>query len=183
MINKSGFIYMISHNNLFYIGSTTKTIEERLENHIRNYKHFLKGNINFTTVYRILELCKTPKIEILEKVLIRNKDDLRNREKYYIQLFYNKIVNKNIPNRSYKEYYRDNIDKMKLKNYNYYNNNKEKRKEQMKQHYIKNKEKKNKYCKLYYTINKENISKANKEKYEFTKNINYLNLIALDLFS
>jgi ferredoxin-thioredoxin reductase catalytic subunit len=182
MINKSGIIYMISHNNLFYIGSTTKTIEERLSNHIRNYKHFLKKEINFTTVYKILELCKTPKIEILEKVIIRNKDDLRNREKYYIQLFYDKIVNKNIPNRKYKEYYRDNIIQVKLKNNTYYNNNKEKRKEQMKQHYLKNKEKKNKYCKLYYTINKEQLSNINKQKYQFSKSINYLNKISLDLF-
>jgi len=121
------------------------------------------------------------KIEIIEELETTDKYEMRDIERKYIEDKNNNnaTLNDNIPNRSLKEYYNDNKEKIleyqkeydknnkdKVKEYKkkyneqnkdkikkYYNENKEKLKEKSNQYYDKNKEKK----RIYYQNNKDNI--------------------------
>jgi hypothetical protein len=136
-----GYIYKLYclTSGLAYYGSTTKSIEIRLNGHIQNpttsSEQIIKNN-NY-------------KIEVLEELQLQNRTELLNREKYYI--LNNECINKNIPLRTTKEWYNETNYKDKLRNdYN------ETRKEKKKQYYIANKAKRLKYQREYLK-KKQNI--------------------------
>ena len=95
-------IYQIKDNtnNNVYIGSTCKTLNERLSVHKSSYKRFLKGLHNNTRSFDIIKN-NDYKIELLEKCKIKTKEELHERERFFIQN--NECVNKTIPGRTPKE--------------------------------------------------------------------------------
>ena len=120
----NGKIYKITDNtnDNIYIGSTCKTLEERLSRHKYDYKSFLKGLYNNTRSFDIIKN-NDYKIDLLENCQIKTKQELLARERYYIEN--NDCLNKNIPGRTEKEYYIDNKDKISEYKKAYYEANKE----------------------------------------------------------
>lgn len=95
-----------------YIGSTCEDLlSQRLANHkgcYKRYKNNFKNEIkqNYSTSFIILE-GNNYYINLLEKVNAKCKDELLARERHYINTM--TCVNKCIPLRTNKEYYKDNI--------------------------------------------------------------------------
>jgi hypothetical protein len=127
---QSGFIYKLTCKNTLktYYGSTTGDIANRLTEHIHKYKRGVKhssadiiagGNYS---------------IEELELIDYEDKNELRERERFYIMNDKN-CINKNIPNRTSKDWHLANP------NYNktYYENNKEKHRQYMRSYYLNKK--------------------------------------------
>ena len=141
-------IYKITDNtnNNKYIGSTCKTLNQRLSVHKCDYKRFLKGLFHNIKSFDILKNGDY-KIELLENCNIKTKQELLERERFYIEN--NECLNKCIPCRTHKQYYNDNKDKFK----EYYNDNKDKAKE----YYNDNKEKLNNCHKEYNANNKDKL--------------------------
>jgi hypothetical protein len=146
----NGKIYKIidATNGDVYIGSTCKTLEERLKAHQYNYKSYLNGDLKYMSSYNILKN-NNYSIELLENCVCESKIELKERERFYI--LNNKCVNRNIPNRTDKEYYRDNQDKIK----EYRQEHQNKMKEYNNEYYKQNQEK----LRQYYQDNKEKINK------------------------
>ena len=155
--NSKIYELICSETNNIYIGSTTQKLCQRLGQHKRKDKNtcMSKTFIN-------------PKIYLLENTPCNSKEELHSIERKYIET--TKCVNKCIPNRTSKEYYQDNKEKIVLKKKEYYQDNKETRKK----YYQDNKETRNKYLldnkekislqkKEYYQDNKETIKKNDKE--------------------
>ena len=153
-----------------YIGSTTKEyLSQRMTTHRKTYKRWLNDKGTFITSYKIfdkygLDNCV---ITLIESVNVNTLDELKAREAHYIKTM--KCVNKVIPLRTDKEYYEDNIEKIKEKAKDYYEDNKDKISEKYKKYYENNREsilkhkEENKDCrKLYY---ENNIDKINEIKY------------------
>lgn len=159
-INKygNGKIYKLNDktNGNIYIGSTIKTIEQRLLEHRNAYKSYLNGKYHFVTSFKILKN-NNYSIELLELYPCNNKKELTNKESWYIRNL--DCVNKKIEGRTIKEYYIDNRDAL---------NNKHK------QHYYDNKKIRlnyqNKYNRQkYICICGKEIEKGNKTHHKRTK--------------
>ena len=119
-LNKSKIYKIVDNTNQnVYIGSTCKTLKNRLSVHKCDYKRFLKGSFNNVRSFDILKN-NNYKIELLEKCNIKTKQELLARERYFIEN--NECVNKCIPcrydkgNLQYqKDYYIENKDIIKIK--------------------------------------------------------------------
>jgi len=152
-------IYLIEDwKGLKYVGSTKKTLNERLSVHKSDKK---RG-----------KYCSSSKLNLDDCKIICidecNKEDKKDKEAYWI----NKIdtvndLRLNIDYEEYnKEYYKDNKEYYKEHNKEYYKNNKEKYKEyykKNKEYYKNNKEYKKEYQKEYRQNNKEKIKEYHKE--------------------
>jgi hypothetical protein len=97
-----------------YIGSTTKIkLCNRMTEHRNKYNQFKKGVKNANTTSFILfdkygiENCK---ILLIESYNCNTKDELHAREAYHIKN--NNCINKLIPNRTRKEHYQANKDRL-----------------------------------------------------------------------
>ena len=88
---------------------------------------------------------------------------MKARERFYIEN--NDCVNKNIPNRTQKEWREDNKEKIKEHKKEYYQDNKDRIKEQQKEYHRVNRDK----LKEHYQDNKEKINKQRKEWYQDNK--------------
>ena len=101
-------IYKITDNtsNAVYIGSTCKTLQQRLKQHEANNKSYKAGKYpNFVTVFKILDN-NDYKIELVESYPCATKQDLNIREGKIIKEYKNNnlnIVNKNIAGITHKE--------------------------------------------------------------------------------
>jgi len=101
-----------------YIGSTCEEfLSQRLANHRGCFKRYKNNHINekkqnYSTSYKILE-GDNYYINLLEKVNASCKDELLARERHYINTL--TCVNKYIPLRTKKEYYKDNIKEITKK--------------------------------------------------------------------
>lgn len=115
-----GYIYKICSPSTekIYIGSTIQSLNKRFIYH--------KGKYNKNTSSKKIIQYEDAVIESIEEIECNNLHDLRDRERYYIELNRDKCVNLIIPNRTYKEYnydnkqqhkqYRiDNADKIKIR--------------------------------------------------------------------
>ena len=111
MVNyENGKIYKLysPSKNIVYYGSTAeKYLSRRFHKHLAHYKRYKNGKIGYTTSFDVLE-CEDYKIELLEEVSCNNVEQLRERERYYIEN--NECVNKNIPNQTQKEWRNNNED-------------------------------------------------------------------------
>ena len=144
MVNYSdGKIYKISssENEEVYIGSTCETLNIRLSKHKANYKRYINNKHHYFSACDILKY-DSCKIELLEEFKAIDKNDLNKKERIYIESI--KCINKNVPCRTQKEYYRDHIELFK----NYYKDNQESIKEYQKKQYLLTKEKLEKLKKL-----------------------------------
>ena len=115
---------------MIYIGSTCKTLQQRLKGHEAHYKLFKAGKYHNVLSFKILEN-KNYKIELVENYPCENKQQLNLREGQIIKEYKNNklnIVNKYIAGQTNKE-----------SSAQYIQNNKDKIKESVAQYYQKNK--------------------------------------------
>jgi hypothetical protein len=182
-------IYKIVDNTTgqVYIGSTcVDTLAVRLARHKCKYRRYLDGHVgDYLTSFEVLKNGDYT-IVLLEEYPCQTKDQLFARERYYIENV--TCVNKNIPNRSEKEYreankeilnakskeryaqnkdnileqckeyYQENREYIKQRVRAYYNNNLDKCKAQRKKYREENKEKLNEHTREYYQDNKETLN-------------------------
>ena len=116
-------IYKIVDNtsDMIYVGSTCKTLQQRLKKHESDYKRFKDGKYNFMTSFKILENTNY-KIELVKLFPCDNKQELELEEGKIIKQFRNdkiNIVNRNISGQTNKEscaqYRENNKDKINEK--------------------------------------------------------------------
>ena len=135
-----------------YIGSTTQILCKRIAKHLSNYRDYIIDNTKgYITSYEILKLGDYS-IKLIEECNFENKEQLRQREGYYIKFYKDIVVNKQVPGRTRKEYAIDNKEQLNqyakqyaidnreyliTKHKQYYDNQ---RKEQRKQYIIDNRE-------------------------------------------
>jgi hypothetical protein len=159
-------------NNNIYIGSTTKTLSQRLAKHRSHYNDFLKDRGNYMTSFDILQNGNYD-IVLLEEVKCENKEQLHQRERHYIEALV--CVNKFIPCRTSKEYMEEyailNKDKMSKQRKEYRENNKEIIAERNKQYRIANADKIKKQREVYIEVNIEKVKQTRKLNYENNKEI------------
>jgi hypothetical protein len=165
---QKGKIYKIVSDNIegTYYGSTADTLWSRFGKHNKDFRAWKKGSKKYYTSYKLIE-AGNASIVLVEYFPCNSKIELKARERWYIEN--NDCVNKNIPNRTMKEYYQDNKEKIKEHNKEYYQDNKEKIKEQKKEYYQDNKDKLKEHRKEYYQDNNEKIKEYNKEYYQDNK--------------
>jgi hypothetical protein len=126
----SGFIYKLTCKNTLktYYGSTTGDIANRLTEH----EHKFKNGIRHSSADIIAG--GSYSIEEVELVDYEDKKELRDRERFYITTDKN-CINKNIPNRTCKDWHEAHPDYNKV----YYENNKEKHRQYMRAYYLNKK--------------------------------------------
>ena len=129
-------IYKITCNvtGKCYIGSTTeRLLSRRLTKHVASYKRWKNGKYPYVTSFEILKN-DDYEIELIQAYPdCGSKDELHMYEKQYIKAI--DCVNKVIPNRTKKEYYKDNKDEISEKIKKYYKDNQCKLLEYKKQKY------------------------------------------------
>jgi len=125
-------LYSVSNEELVYYGSTIETLSARLSKHVYDYNN--NNSIESSLVIGAGDY----KIELVENYPCVNKQQLVKKESEYIRN--NICVNRNIPDRTKKEYYQDNKEKLTEQKKQYYENNKEALAEKKKEYREKNKE-------------------------------------------
>ena len=123
----NGKIYKLTDNttkNIYY-GSTCQLLKERISQHKKDYKGYLKGKRHYRKSYDIIKN-NNYTIELVEEFKSNNKKELLERERYYIEN--NNCINEQIPNRTQKEWYKDNKKEYSKKCKEWYENNKERKK-------------------------------------------------------
>lgn len=137
-------IYAIksSQTKNVYIGSTCEPIlSRRLAGHVLHYRHYQKGKYHYVSSFDILQF-KDYKIELIESFSCSSKDELLQREGYWITNTPN-CINKHVtgrtPQETQKIYAFKNSDKIKIRQKRYTNMNSEKIKINRKQYYENNK--------------------------------------------
>lgn len=128
-----------------YIGSTIKTLKERLLSHRWSYTRYLNGTFAYLTAYEILKYVDV-KIELLFEGEFNTKREMHRLEGEYIKNTENCI------NRCIMGFRKE-----------YLNKYKQTHQDQIKEYREKNKDKQNAYNKEYYILNKDKI-KAHLEK-------------------
>jgi len=112
---ENGKIYRIVCNtsSKYYIGSTIKTIKERLSSHKQDFKMYLNDKNSYTSSFDILEN-NNYIIELVEEYPCSNNTELRQREDIYIKKYMNDefCVNKN------RSYITDEERRENMKKYN-----------------------------------------------------------------
>ena len=142
-----GFIYKItsSHDKRVYVGKSKTTSDIRFDKHKKDYKGWCKGKqINYITSFELMKYDDCIMI-VLENDI--SDDMLSQREGYWYTQF--DCVNSQVPNRTLKEWYQDNRDKML---------------EYKRQYRINNQDEILEYNKQYYQNNQEKIANYNSQK-------------------
>ena len=104
---------------------------------------------------------------IIEKYPCKDKIEKEIRERYWVELI--GTLNARIPNRTHKEYYDNNKEKILESCKEYRENNKEEIKQTKKEYYKNNKDKIAEIHKEYYINNKEKITESGKNYRENNK--------------
>lgn len=95
-----------SHTDKVYVGSTCERLLcMRFSGHRRSYRHWQKGKYRFVSSFDIIKY-PDAYIELVESYPCNNKDELRQREGYWIKQL--DCVNRRIEGRSMKQYRIDN---------------------------------------------------------------------------
>lgn len=135
-------IYKITGGGMIYFGSTTKKyLSQRMGGHREAKKRLESGKSNTTiSSFQILD---TPdcQITLIETFPCQNRDELRARERYWIEN--HECVNKNIPGRTFAEWHTANP-------------------EYLKKLYMTNREHRLKYQRDYYQRKKSENTAVNK---------------------
>jgi hypothetical protein len=162
-------IYIITSpdTDKVYIGSTTNDLDKRLRDHVNSYTAYLKDKREYITSYELVKQ-NSYVITELEFVNVETEEQLKERERYYIENTPN-CVNKQIPGRTKEEI------KEYAKKY------REEHPEEIKAKRDEKKDEKSKYNKKYREENnevikeKEKISRINrKDKIKAYNNDYYL---------
>ena len=151
---QEGKIYKIQCNitGEVYIGSTIRTLEQRLSVH-KTRKNCVSRNIINRGDY---------KIELIKDYPCNNLKELEEEESNYIRN--NICINIQIPNRTQKEWREDNKEKLSKKQKEYQEEHKDEISKKKKKYYEDNKDEISKTKKKYHEKNKEKISEKKKEK-------------------
>ena len=169
-----GRIYTIRsfQTDKYYIGSTTQKLCKRLQDHRMRYKHGkymtsqeiikYKRNASYITSYEIIKY-NDNYIELLENYECKDKNELRRREGELQRDHKDNIVNCRIENRTNKEYYENNKERLNEMRKIYYENNKESINEKSKIYRENNKEKEKKRTKIYHENNKERLNERHRK--------------------
>lgn len=152
-----GIVYMLAYGDMAYIGSTIRSMNERMIIHKSQYKRWLNENKIYCRSFDIIKN-ENYEIIIIEEIKNETLEECREREQLWIN-FYGKdnLVNKL------------NANGFDIKKYqkNYKNENKNKMKEYNKEYYLEyklnNKNKINEKQKLYYNKNKDIINQKKRE--------------------
>jgi hypothetical protein len=104
-----------------YIGSTINTLSDRLAQHKHHLKYYMSSKkLDMCSSSILLMADPNSKIILIENFPCKTKEELRARERYYIEQNRELCININIPNRTKKEYrtaYKDQINQQKKKYY------------------------------------------------------------------
>ena len=151
-----------------YIGSTSNDyLSERMAEHRKSYRSWKKGVSKKTMVFDLFDKydVKNCRIILLENVNVNSKDELKQREAFYIKN--NKCVNKMMPGRTTKQYYEENKKHLDNKQKEYKEKNKEtiKKYQEEYRNNLENKERKKETNKLYREENKEAIEERKKKPF------------------
>lgn len=147
-----------------YIGSTCN-FKHRMENHKYDCKTESRPNYNGQLYTFIREKGGWDNFEfdIIEEYPCLNKEELYIRERYWIELV--STLNSDIPGRTFKEWYNDNIDDQKEKRKVYNKKNAEYISNRYKLYCEKNAEKLDGRCRKYYRENRGEILEKIKKKF------------------
>jgi len=138
----NGKIYIIYslNSNKAYFGSTTRTINERLKEHIRYYNGYKKGKYKYCNstcdMFDDLDV-KNCKVKLIKNYPCGSKKDLEKEEGKFIVSSKN-CYNKYVAGRTNKEYYNKYTDTIKQYKKKYYKSNIDTIKEQKKEYYKSN---------------------------------------------
>jgi hypothetical protein len=170
-----GRIYKIYSNDgdKVYIGLTLRTLEARFKQHKKDFIRFLnKKTINYLHSYDVFKLygILNCKIELIEEIESENKQDLFNKEQFYINKYKQITTNNNNLNLNFTELYGEEqtifyLNFCKDKKKEYYEANRE----QIKEYYIINKEHLQEQKRIRYKANKEHIHEQNIIRYKQNK--------------
>jgi hypothetical protein len=112
-----GRVYRIvcKSTNKQYVGSTIYPLKFRLQRHEKAFAGHLRNpdKVSYCASFDILKE-NNYEILLLELNEYETRNELLEHEKYYIQSLEN-VVNRYIPSRTQKEYYKDNINHYKEK--------------------------------------------------------------------
>ena len=155
-----------STNGLVYYGSTTqKYLSMRLGKHKSEAK---RNSLKKCSSHLLFTEWATVTITLVENVEnCKDKYELQARERFYIEN--NDCVNRQIPNRTQKEYREENKEYLKEWFKENYKANKEQYKENRREYYQANKEQIRETNKEWHKKNKEQHNKKNREYYEANK--------------
>ena len=161
-----------SNTDKVYIGSTGKTLNERLSGHKHEYKKFQERKTDYTSSFEILEF-KDYSIQLIESKECETKQNRGIIEGYHI-LNNPTAVNKYMPGRTKQQWISENKQQTSEYQKRYYQNNREYVKNRVKQQYQNIKEHLNEkhicQCgKIYSTHHKTRHEKSQ-------KHINYIHI-------
>ena len=146
-------IYQISNTKRkeVYVGSTTQPLHKRFHQHKRDCKRYrCSSHILFD------EDPDNCLITLIENYPCETKEEVLKRERYYIENM--KCLNKIVPTRSHKEYYRNNVKGIKQKIADYRHKNRTTLNAKRKQYRKQNPELFKRLSKEYYERNKDKIN-------------------------
>ena len=172
---QNGKIYKIYsyENDDVYYGSTVETLSRRMGHHKNAYKRYKEGNYHYVTSFNILEYDSSI-IELVENYPCNNKEELLQREGYYIRN--NNCINKQIAGRTRKEcskeYHQQNKEQLNKNKKEYYKQNKEQILQRQKEYYEINKEEIKEKKVEYRIINRDKLNKQKKEYRDNNKDKN-----------
>ena len=118
------FYKIVSANtNKCYVGSTVKTLEQRLQNHEAHYNLFKESKYHFVSSFDILEF-KDYSIELIETKECETKIIRRTNECFHI-IYTPNTINKVMPGRARAQHYQDNKQQIIERHHPYYQDNKQ----------------------------------------------------------
>ena len=157
-----GYIYTISSEKTdkIYIGSTIQSLNQRFSVHKCKFKT-QSGGCSSKLIVCYDDCC----IECIEELEVDKPKDvkLKARERYYIELYIDNVVNKQKPSRTQKEWYVDNRKHILEKQKNWREANRE---------YILEKKKEKYTCECGSII----VSSIKARHLKTQKHINFMNL-------
>lgn len=125
-----GKIYILRSlgSGKFYVGSTFRTLNERLSAHKNEYKQYIANKHNYVSSFDVMRRNDVV-IELYENYACENKADLKRREGVLIREFRQSylrefLVNRNIAGRTSEEWNAENVDKQKEYQKRYYQEHK-----------------------------------------------------------
>jgi hypothetical protein len=158
---ENGKIYKISSSTEYiYIGSTIKSIQDRLKAHKIHFNSYKNGKNHYITSFEIIQYddCQ---IELLENYPTENNEILRLREDYYIKLYPNAINKYGA--------YQTKEERKKYQNQYCHDYNKK--------YFELNKDKINEKRKLKITCDKCGVTFRKSDNARHNKTINHLNYV------
>jgi hypothetical protein len=156
--NRDFKIYLISSSqtNKVYIGSTKNTLEQRFslhKSHAKNTKYKCRSRV-------LINEFSDCKIDLIEYT---TKEDRLPRERFWVEYYGDRAVNRQIPGRTQKEWYQQHAEEMKENYKEYYQQHAEEIKERMKEYNQQHAEEIKENYKEYYQQHAEEIKERMKE--------------------